>query len=612
MSKKAGLILLLLVAVWGNPLYSNQPAFFLLAKDNKALYKIYISGNTGTGMQYAGNELKKHLEEISNTSFAYTKNTKERAIVLGVEKKTVKTLTDSESFRIHTYNGQIHLTGSSERTLLYAVYEFLSLLGCRWAAPQFSFYNNFSQHIPRKTTLEYVHNNNIQQAPAFKYRKLYVEEGLTHDLQNLKQIADWMPKVKLNVLVFPTDYQGHGKVKWANWRNELIPELKKRGILIEVGGHGYQNFLNASMNSGNLFNEHPEWFGMNADGKRTPAKNMVFCTSNATAENFLFANISKYLKAHPEIDIFDFWPPDMELWCKCSNCMALGSETGRHAILVNNTADFLAKEFPQVKMECLAYSKYTHPPENNIKLNKAVLVDFCPILQNFDSQIYEAASENNSRYMQALKGWFNNFEGDISIYSYYRKYKWRSLPNIIPHYMQNDLKYFKGMGVKGISVYCEPGDWFTYGVNHYSLAALAWDPYVNIDSTINAYCKVVYRQAHQQAAAAYNVLENTVRFASQIAEALPKPAEKYNLYITQLNSGSDAIIQARKKFDVESVEHKNLHRLYLMFQYAVTSARLQPALIANNTADSVQVRQQMKTVLNEGFTSGLFIPRRGQ
>ena len=44
-------------------------------------------------------------------------------------------------------------------------------------------------------------------------------------------------------LVIPTDYQGHGRVKWDNWRDALTPELQKRGILIEVGGHGYQNFL---------------------------------------------------------------------------------------------------------------------------------------------------------------------------------------------------------------------------------------------------------------------------------------------------------------------------------------------------------------------------------
>jgi hypothetical protein len=45
--------------------------------------------------------------------------------------------------------------------------------------------------------------------------------------------------------MFPLDYQHQRRTRWDNWRDALIPELRKRGIPVEVGGHGYQTYLPA-------------------------------------------------------------------------------------------------------------------------------------------------------------------------------------------------------------------------------------------------------------------------------------------------------------------------------------------------------------------------------
>ena len=41
----------------------------------------------------------------------------------------------------------------------------------------------------------------LSRTPKLKFRKLYVEEGLSHDAESLKRIIEWMPKVGYNVLV---------------------------------------------------------------------------------------------------------------------------------------------------------------------------------------------------------------------------------------------------------------------------------------------------------------------------------------------------------------------------------------------------------------------------
>ena len=154
------------------------------------------------------------------------------------------------------------------------------------------------------------------------YRKLDVEEGRTHTIGNLREMIEWMPKVRLNVLQVPLNYQGAGRVCWDNWREALTPEMKKRGVLIEVGGHGYQNFLSARTDGGALFREHPDWFGQDRNGVPDTTMRVVFNTSVPAAVNYFLKGVERYLRAHPEIDIFDCWPPDVAKWAQTSSAGA--------------------------------------------------------------------------------------------------------------------------------------------------------------------------------------------------------------------------------------------------------------------------------------------------
>src|SRR5207248_6577399 len=149
----------------------------------------------------------------------------------------------------------------------------------RFLAPSFALYEGSAEIIPPKSHFQLAFDHGVQK-PALKFRKIYVEEGHSHTPENLAQIVEWMPKVGFNTLVVPTNYQGAGRVMWDNFRERVAPECQKRGITIEVGGHGYQNFLNAEMEDGKLFAQHPEWFGQNAASQRMKNKGWVFCTSN--------------------------------------------------------------------------------------------------------------------------------------------------------------------------------------------------------------------------------------------------------------------------------------------------------------------------------------------
>lgn len=585
-----------------------------LTKAGIANYVIVSPSNASGCENFAAQELKRFLFEISKVNFEISDKILQKSIVVSSlnslpifsKLMQIPVLSD-EAYSIFEQGETIYLVGINPRATLFAVYDFLNQLGCQWVTPDFEFFGGSNRMIPKKIDLEFVYDGKKTETPVFKYRKLYIEEGKTHTLQNLKQLIDWMPKLRYNTLVIPIDYQGSGKIKWDSWREELTPELRKRGIVIEVGGHGYQNFMNASLIDGKLFEEHPEWFGMDNSGERSKNARMVICTSNTDAVAYMFQNILTYLRSHPEIDIFDFWPPDSEFWCQCESCKTLGTESDRHAMLVNQITGILHQKMPNVVLECLAYSRYIEPTQN-VTLNDKVLLDFCPINQCFEYQIYEDGAVQNKAYKDDLIKWTKAFGGDISIYSYFRKYAWHSLPNIIPHFMQNELNYYQSIGVKGISVYSEPGDWFTYGVNHFVFSNLTWNPKINVDTLVEAYSNQIFHKAAPVAIFVYNELEDIVRFACNLPYTTLKNPEDYDTYTKRIATCRQKVKTALDENNAFPLVQRNLSRLDLMLEYANKSIDIMHSKTLGNKEETARLEADAKSFLNEYAEEGVFIP----
>jgi|GEM_PF-519957 len=589
----------------------SEQSELLLAKDGKAYVNIWLpasgAGSAGETAQFAARELAAYLKKISGATFGIHP-------MKGAEKVSGATATkasigrimlltdtrmDEEAYRIkRRSSGVLELAGGSERAVLFAVYDFLEQLGCRWIAPAFSFYKGASEFIPSTAQLSFKGADRYR-SPRFKYRKLCIEEGLTHTIENLQELIDWMPKLGFNTFMTPLDYGGSGRVKWDNWRRDITPELKKRSLLIEVGGHGYQNFIHPRMEGGTLFEKHPEWFGLDTNCNPSDKENLVFNTFDSGAVGYLTRNVARYLAERPEINVFDFWPPDMARWqeCKSDAHQIILDPLDRQAGLVNHVADALKKVRPDITLEMIAYQPVLGVPPH-AGLSADVLVDFCPINQCFEYQIYDSLSGNNLDYVRHLRAWREKFKGDIGLYAYYRKYGWNSLPAVLPRYIQKDLAWYAASGLQGISCYAEPGDWFTYELTMYSLGKSAWDPAIDMDTLIQSYCAARFGPYATVAEEALTFLEKTVpRFGSlpysKLKAANQIEAASGQLGIIKkkiqgakkeaLNASSGRYIQAREK-------------LLLMLQYADYDLEIQT--LRALTLDTVKVAETTERLTN--------------
>jgi len=210
----------------------------------------------------------------------------------------------------------------------------------------------------------------------------------------------------------------------------------------------------------------------------------VFCTSNSTAFEEFKRNVISYLKARPEIDIFDLWPPDSVPWCNCSNCVALGSESERHAIVVEAIRTALKKVRPGVKLGILAYVQYTEFPERT-PISPKVRLDFCPIYRDYKSTLNDVVSDlNRAVYWDKLLRWKNAWKGEIEIYEYYMKYRFRSFPIMMPRLIADEHSIHERLGIRGMSNYSEPDTWLAYEISHYILAICGWNGTVDAEKEV--------------------------------------------------------------------------------------------------------------------------------
>jgi hypothetical protein len=609
-------------------LANAHPAELTIVKDGKSDFTIWTPVDPKPAESLAASEFAAYVERMSGAKLPIEQARlgKTRLIIFResghrlspdmAEQHGAAMPSTPDDFSIHIYGETVGVDGASGRGLLFGTYRLLEALGCRFLAPQYDHYKGAAEVLPRVTTLTVKEWPNLWISPKLTYRKLYIEEGISHDETNLRQMIEWMPKVGYNVLVCPLDYGNRGRVKWDNWRETLTPELQKRGITIEVGGHGYENFLNAEMDGGKHFAEHPEWFGADEKGTRRKQKSYVFCTSNPAAVAFVTKSFLDYVAKRPEIQIFDFWPPDGARWCACAECAKLGEPPERQAKLLSRVSREVAKVRPDLKMEAIAYSSYIKPPQTE-RIDKNVLIDFCPIAQNFEFTLDDPAGHGmradgttpvaNKQYFDALQDWRKRFEGPISIYSYYRRYAWDSLPVVLPWHMKREMAWFASIPTQGISTYSEPGDWFAYELNHYVLPALAWDREQDVDALVKKFMDARYGDASPVALSTYRALADVVRKYCSVPFVSMKGEAEIDAATTHVDGIAKELSAARGVANQDALK-RHLERLALVVEYVQRDLAVQKMRAAK--APREQIRQRVAADhkwLSDHATDGTFL-----
>lgn len=471
-----------------------------ITANGKSLVSIRLPRDCDEVEQFAAAELARYMGMMSKAHFSVVpeimpENISNRATIHIGRTETAREITSTASqlradgYVIRNSGDNLFIVGSNPRGTLFGVYCLLEEFGCRFLAPNFEFYpDGYAEIIPRIATLA-VGNVDIIEEPAFAVRRKDVSSGWTHDDDGCKAIIDWMAKNRMNTFSFAFNQNGYGQLCWADHSVTLAPELKKRGMELAVGQHGYESWLPAHKYA----SEHPEWFALKA-GKRRSDCHASLCDSSVDALDKITNQILCYLAEHPEIDILELWPPDdSECWCECEQCKSLGIIiSDRHIRVVNHVAKAVERKFPGKIVEFPAYQDYTVIPKLEVPHGNT-RVAFCSYGQSFRVPIFDESDAINRTYWQQLLNWREKYPNlPVYIYAYYRMYPLKSLPVLLPELIAAEMVGYRKISAVGIGCYSEPGDWRTYEIMHWLVARLSWNPNEDIETVFSIYLTARY------------------------------------------------------------------------------------------------------------------------
>ena len=346
------------------------------------------------------------------------------------------------------------LAGSNPRSVLFAVYRFLKLNGCR-----FLFAGIDGEYIPHKPVA------------AQKYHKMadhrlrgHTTEG-EPSAQNVLDYIDYHAKQELNYYGFFDAFTYHNwhYNHWQNpdnripepitreqvdqWKGLMESELLKRGMFLVDGGHHF--FINAigvdygdqddyKTGKKQLTEEQKSYVAM-VNGKRDLFwKNVLAtqaCMSRADFRTKYVKLLADYAEAYQQIGMLSVSLADgSRNHCECPECSKLRPSDFLIMIL-NELDEELNRRNLDTKVSFSIYVDQMFPPvRERIKNPDRFYLTWCPITRSYSSSITEDTvipeikpyvrnqweQPNTTEECAAyLKAWQKVFPGPCRLYEYH-------------------------------------------------------------------------------------------------------------------------------------------------------------------------------------------------
>jgi len=270
-----------------------------------ASVSVMVSETADVVQKFAAHELREYMQQITSDHIAVGDTQATHHIYLGDVPSHTSAAEASElfakaenlaedGFLIRSVGPDVVILGKGSRGTLYGCYAFLERQGVRW------FFPGKQYEVVPHHALDWRLRLRVSESPAFPKRILFYWPN------NYSSVEDWIDfcaKVRLNRLAF--HYTWPARDWYLLLQSRILPEVQKRGMEIEVGGHFLSTFLPRT-----LFAQHPDWFRLNEQGKRTNDFNLN--PFNQEALDYVASGALEYLLRMPEASLFHLWADDIE------------------------------------------------------------------------------------------------------------------------------------------------------------------------------------------------------------------------------------------------------------------------------------------------------------
>ena len=458
----------------------------LLAENKTVFLPVYadLSGDTEGCVLYAANELARFLSEIAGAAWP---------VVYAPAGKCIRVAASgcgelgAEGISIKAKDGAIDITGGYPRGVIYAAYEFLEKLGCRW-------FSSAVSNIPKRSRLLFPETD-YTFVPRLEYRDI-----INYDIM-------------FNSYGVRNKFNGHF----------INAGLQQGG---NVAYYPFVHTFDTLMSPEEFYAEHPEYFSM-VNGERVNDRSdwgsrTQLCLTNPDVKRICAERVEAWIEAHPEATIFSVSQNDWYNPCDCPECAKLneaeGSRSGPLIHFVNYIAEHVGKKRPNVVIDTLAY-QWTRKAPKHVKPLPNVCVRLCSI---------ECCFAHPLRTCEADMGFFNKaeklqtFQQDLEEWAKIsdRLYIWDYVVNfahyLLPfpnfHVLKDNINYLIENNVKGIFEEAAPA-YAHYGqemaeMRSWVLGKLLWDPSLDTDELVHEFIAGYYKSASDPVREYYHLIHD--------------------------------------------------------------------------------------------------------
>lgn len=468
-----------LALIIGALLAPNASADLALVENGKARATIVLGANASETARQAASELQTYVERISGARLEirneYEAVSGPRIFIGSGEAVKAEGLDvpsgftsrmKEEGYVIRTMGRDLVLAGNEEdpyRGTLFAVYDLLEGLGCRWFFP-----GPFGEVIPKLDTITVKDVNRIER-PDFRFRNIWYSGWMPVRPEDSKNFAQWMDRNRMTSLS-GLSLPGDGSI------TRLAPAEQ-------------------------YFESHPQIYAMDEKGGRM--KDML-CMSEPQAVQIAVKTITDEFRARPDALTFGFAPPDGHPRCFCDRCSAAipgftGKGFGEPSLsdlwfrFANEIAKEVYREFPDRWLFTNGYANRVRPPEGIGELSpnlgiQSAMIDTCTFHRIGDPECWQ-----RQVYQTILDRW----TGDLNcvfIYDYDPGKSLDNLPFPMLHNLGPDFRYFQERGVWGFWTEGHNA-WMCTHLNYYARAKLMWNVDTDLQALVRDYCEKFYGKA---------------------------------------------------------------------------------------------------------------------
>ncbi len=347
-----------------------------------------------------------------------------------------------EGIRIVADGKRVLIAGQTEAATLKAVCRFLEALGCRYLMD-----GPLGEVFPRSPMLS-VGTLNLTEKPGLLWRN---PKG-----------PSWNARL------------------WKAWN----------GAGGEPFGHSHSW---GSYVSPTLFETHPEFFALGADGQRK--NNGWICTSNPGLRAHFASNVVAAIERgtrHPSLS-----PTDGRGYCQCPACKAQDdpkaiepssgtpSVSNRYVDFFDAVARRVGQTHPEAVLSFYCYADYTQPPTVKRQLTTNLCAMIAPIRYCRLHPVGHPGCTSREQQVKMTDGWASVAKR-LGYYNYMYNLADGTLPMFKFSACQKEFPYLASKGLSYMTIEVL-SNWHIYGPQIYLSLRLAYDPHADAAAIMEDY-----------------------------------------------------------------------------------------------------------------------------